>query len=93
MKNKKKTKEVFMDIENTNSNTNQDIKSEMNEENKKDDQITKSKNDLSKLAGLNEKFPEENFVEIYSNQSFKKIKLNTYRYPAKKNLKGVVYLL
>jgi hypothetical protein len=38
-------------------------------------------------------FPIENFAELKSFQNNKQIKLNTYKYPAKGELKGVVYLM
>lgn len=94
MKNKKKTKEFFMDIDNTDLNTKGDKeKSEFDKENKNNDKEKTTKQEMTKLAGLNEKFPEENFVDIESTQNSKKIKLHTYKYPAKGNIKGIVYLL
>lgn len=45
--------------------------------------------------GIEEKFPVENFVDLYSFQKGRKIKLHTYKFPARdeKNIKGVVYFL
>jgi hypothetical protein len=39
------------------------------------------------------KFPIEDFVQLYSHQYGKQIKLHTYKYPAKGTIKGVVYLM
>jgi hypothetical protein len=48
----------------------------------------------STLAGLNDKFPIENFVELKSKQKGKEIILQTYKYPSsKEKLKGVIYLM
>jgi hypothetical protein len=94
MKNKNKKKEFFMDVDNNSNNPDNNKEIGDNSQNQKNtDGNLNTKNNSSKLAGINEKFPEENFVQIYSKQNSKKIKLNTYRYPAKGNLKGVVYLL
>lgn len=46
-----------------------------------------------RLHGVGEKFPEQNFVQLFSHQGNKKIKLQTYRYKAKGIIQGVVYLL
>jgi hypothetical protein len=51
-------------------------------------------NPESCLAGLNDKFPIENFVELKSRQNGKEIILQTYKYPsAKEKPKGVIYLM
>lgn len=56
----------------------------------------KSKTDLKyeEVKLKDDKFPIENFVELYGYQNKNKIKLNTYKYPVTKgNIKGVVYLM
>jgi hypothetical protein len=40
-----------------------------------------------------DKFPIENVVELKSYQKGKPIRLQTYKYPAKGEVKGVVYLM
>jgi len=90
MKNKKKSKEFLMDTGNK-ANVIEE-KSDFNKTNQSSNNYECDSN-FPKISGINEKFPEENFVEIYSKQNTKKIKLHTYRYPAKGNLKGLVYLL
>ena len=88
MKNKKKKKEIFM--ENEQPTINPDESKEIKDNNTSNSNLSANS---QKIAGLNDKFPEENFVHLDSTQGFKKIKLQTYRYPAKGSLKGVVYLL
>jgi hypothetical protein len=90
MKNKKKTKEFLMD---TGKKAN--VIEEKPEINTKNESSYSSESDsnVQSISGVNDKFPEENFVEIYSKQNTNKIKLHSYRYPATGNLKGVVYLL
>jgi hypothetical protein len=53
------------------------------------------KSAISQLAGLNDKFPTENFVKLTSKQKGKSIHLQTYKYPVKSEdpIKGVVYLM
>jgi hypothetical protein len=53
------------------------------------------KSAISQLAGLNDKFPIENFVKLTTKQKGKIIHLQTYKYPVKSEdtFKGVVYLM
>lgn len=47
-----------------------------------------------KLAGLEDKFPIENFVILKSEQKNQDISLQTYKYPSNsQEIKGVIYLL
>lgn len=50
-------------------------------------------NILPQLEGLNDKFPIENFIKLKSTQKGKEINLQTYKYPAQGELRGIVYLL
>ena len=43
------------------------------------------------VHGFNEFYPVEGFIEFYSAQNNRKIKLHTYKYPAQTNIKGIVY--
>lgn len=43
------------------------------------------------VHGLNEAYPVEEFIDFYSVQNNRKIKLQTYKYPAENNIKGIVY--
>jgi len=43
------------------------------------------------VHGLNDVYPVEGFIEFYSAQNNRKIKLHTYKYPSKTNIKGIVY--
>jgi hypothetical protein len=52
------------------------------------------KKEKTQLAGLDDKFPIENFIKLTSVQKGKKIHLQTYKYKANIDTpKGVVYLL
>ena len=88
MKNKKKNKEFFMETEQGTIDG-----KKINEDKEKDSLNSSVSEDNYKIAGLNDKFPEENFIELDSKQGLRKIKLHTYRYPAKESMKGLVYLL
>jgi len=50
-----------------------------------DDEINKD------VYGLNDVYPVEGFIEFYSAQNNRKIKLHTYKYPAETAIKGIVY--
>lgn len=43
------------------------------------------------VYGLNDVYPVEGFIEFYSAQKNRKIKLHTYKYPAETAIKGIVY--
>lgn len=43
------------------------------------------------IYGLNDVYPVEGFIEFYSAQKNRKIKLHTYKYPAETAIKGIVY--
>ena len=88
MKNKKKKNEFFMETEQGT------LDGKKNNEDKEKKSLNSSISDSNEeIAGLNDKFPEEKFIELESKQGFRKIKLHTYRYPAMGNLKGIIYLL
>lgn len=50
-----------------------------------DDEINKD------IYGLNDVYPVEGFIEFYSAQKNRKIKLHTYKYPVETAIKGIVY--
>jgi hypothetical protein len=45
------------------------------------------------IHGLNDVYPVEGFIEFYSAQNNRKIKLHTYKYPVENNIKGIVYFM
>lgn len=45
------------------------------------------------IYGLNDVYPVEGFIEFYSAQNNRKIKLHTYKYPAETAIKGIVYYM
>ena len=54
------------------------------------DESCTEKNEENKY-GLKDSYPIEQFFDFYSAQRNRKITLHTYKYPAKKNIKGLVY--
>jgi hypothetical protein len=66
-----------------------------NNGNSENSQNIKKENTI-KLAGLDDKFPIENFIKLESTQKGKSIHLQTYKYPAantENKFRGVIYLL
>jgi alpha-beta hydrolase superfamily lysophospholipase len=98
MKNKKLNKESILEPNNSKEENIADssINSQTTASKTKNEKSNNSEPNKTQLVGLNDKFPVENFVSLFSTQKSKKIKLQTYKYPAKSNsqdFKGLVYLI
>jgi len=72
-------KEQIKYVKSANYNSDKNTKLAENDEGNKD------------IFGLNDVYPVESFIEFYSAQNNRKLKLHTYKYPAEATIKGIVY--
>jgi hypothetical protein len=69
-----------------------DMKKRRNKEQRKESIITNETSGNEAKASITE-YPSKNIVDLTSFQKGNKIRLATYRYPAKQEKKGVVYII